>query len=53
MASVPMLANPRFTKRYVWNDTVHEVVLQESKSGQFPVADIKGSGTASHWPDDF
>ena len=27
------------------NDTVHEVDLQVSKSGQFPVADIKGSGT--------
>ena len=29
------------------NDTVHEVDLQASKSGQFLLADIKGFGTAS------
>ena len=35
------------------NDTVHEVDLQASNSGQFPVADIKGSGAPSHWLEDF
>ena len=39
--------------RVVENGTVYEVNLQVFKSGSFPVADIKGSGTTSHWLEDF
>ena len=35
------------------NDVVHEVDVEGVQSGQFPVADIKGSRTASHWLEDF
>ena len=35
------------------NGTVYKVDLQVFKSGSFPVADIKGSGTASHGLEDF
>ena len=49
------------SSRVVWNGTVHEMVettvhevdLQASKSGQFPVTDIKGLGTAQRRLEDF
>ena len=39
--------------RVVDNGTVYKVNLQVFKCGSFPVADIKGSGTTSHWLEDF
>ena len=37
------------------NGTVYKdkVILRVFKSGSFPVADTKGSGTTSHWLEDF
>ena len=39
--------------RVVENGTVYKVNLLVFKSGSFSVADIKGSGTTSHWLEDF
>ena len=39
--------------RVVENGTVYKVNLQVFKSGSFPVADSKGSGTTLHWLEDF
>ena len=39
--------------RVVENGIVYKVNLQVFKSGSFPMADIKGSGTTSHRLEDF